>query len=158
MLEQVKREMGLALSSKQEAAVYAAYRHSLSIITGSPAPARQRCSRPFWKSTAACIPKGEIVLMAPTGRASRRMAESTGFDKARTLHSGLGLGSEEDDANRSRQQEPLSADLIIVDEFSMVDMWLADKFFSRIKDGARVVLVGDPTSSPVWAPGLCSAN
>ena len=54
------------------------------------------------------------------------MAESTGFDMARTLHSGLGLGSEEDDVNRTKQQEPLSADLIIVDEFSMVDMWLAD--------------------------------
>jgi len=65
----------------------------------------------------------------------------------------LGLGSEEDDVNRTKQQEPLSADLIIVDEFSMVDMWLADKFFSRIKDGARIVLVGDPDQLPSVGAG-----
>ena len=124
VLEQVKREMGLALSSKQEAAVYAAYRHSLSIITGSPGT-------------------GKTTVLKTI----------SGFDKARTLHSGLGLGSEEDDANRNRKQEPLSADLIIVDEFSMVDMWLADKFFSRIKDGARVVLVGDPDQLPSVGAG-----
>lgn len=152
-LEQVKREMGLVLSSKQEAAVYAAYRHSLSIITGSPGTGKTTVLKTILEVYRRLHPKGEIVLMAPTGRASRRMAESTGFDKARTLHSGLGLGSEEDDANRSRQQEPLSADLIIVDEFSMVDMWLADKFFSRIKDGARVVLVGDPDQLPSVGAG-----
>ena len=153
VLEQVKREMGLVLSSKQEAAVYAAYRHSLSIITGSPGTGKTTVLKTILEVYRRLHPKGEIVLMAPTGRASRRMAESTGFDKARTLHSGLGLGSEEDDANRSRQQEPLSADLIIVDEFSMVDMWLADKFFSRIKDGARVVLVGDPDQLPSVGAG-----
>lgn len=152
-LEQVKREMGLVLSPKQEAAVYAAYRHSLSIITGSPGTGKTTVLKTILEVYRRLHPKGEIVLMAPTGRASRRMAESTGFDKARTLHSGLGLGSEEDDANRSRQQEPLSADLIIVDEFSMVDMWLADKFFSRIKDGARVVLVGDPDQLPSVGAG-----
>ena len=86
------------------------------------------------------------------------MAESTGFDKARTLHSGLGLGSEEDDANRSRQQEPLSADLIIVDEFSMVDMWLADKFSPASRMGPVLFSWATLISSPVWAPGMCSAN
>ena len=153
VLEQVKREMGLALSSKQEAAVNAAYRHNPSIITGSPGTGKTTVLKTILEVYRRLHPKGEIVLMAPTGRASRRMAESTGFDKARTLHSGLGIGSEEDDANRSRQQEPLSADLIIVDEFSMVDMWLADKFFSRIKNGARVVLVGDPDQLPSVGAG-----
>ena len=91
--------------------------------------------------------------MAPTGRASRRMAESTGVDKAKTLHSILGLASEEDEIKRNNTQEPLSADLIIVDEFSMVDMWLANKFFSRIKGGARVILVGDPDQLPSVGAG-----
>ena len=153
VLEQVKREMGLALSSKQEAAVYAAYRHSLSIITGSPGTGKTTVLKTILEVYRRLHPKGEIVLMAPTGRASRRMAESTGFDKARTLHSGLGLGSEEDDANRSRQQEPLSADLIIVDEFSMVDMWLAQQFFKRIVQHTRVVLVGDPNQLPSVGAG-----
>ena len=153
VLEQVKREMGLALSSKQEAAVYAAYRHNLSIITGSPGTGKTTVLKTILEVYRRLHPKGEIVLMAPTGRASRRMAESTGFDKARTLHSGLGLGSEEDDANRSRQQEPLSADLIIVDEFSMVDMWLAQQFFKRIGQHTRVVLVGDPNQLPSVGAG-----
>ena len=87
------------------------------IITGSPGTGKTTVLKTILEVYRRLHPKGEIVLMAPTGRASRRMAESTGFDRARTLHSGLGLGSEEDDANRNRKQEPLSADLIIVDEF-----------------------------------------
>ena len=153
ILERVKREMGLALSSKQEAAVHAAYRHNLSIITGSPGTGKTTVLKTILEVYRRLYPNGEIVLMAPTGRASRRMAESTGVDKARTLHSGLGLASEEEDVRRSNTQEPLSADLIIVDEFSMVDMWLANKFFSRIKEGARIVLVGDPDQLPSVGAG-----
>ena len=153
ILERVKQEMGLALSSKQEAAVHAAYRHNLSIITGSPGTGKTTVLKTILEVYRRLYPNGEIVLMAPTGRASRRMAESTGVDKARTLHSGLGLASEEEDVRRSNTQEPLSADLIIVDEFSMVDMWLANKFFSRIKEGARIVLVGDPDQLPSVGAG-----
>ena len=153
ILERVKREMGLALSSKQEAAVHAAYPHNLSIITGSPGTGKTTVLKTILEVYRRLYPNGEIVLMAPTGRASRRMAESTGVDKARTLHSGLGLASEEEDVRRSNTQEPLSADLIIVDEFSMVDMWLANKFFSRIKEGARIVLVGDPDQLPSVGAG-----
>ena len=151
-LEQVKREIGLALSPKQEAAVYAAFRHNLSIITGSPGTGKTTVLKTILEVYRRLQPSGAVSLMAPTGRASRRMAESTGFDKARTLHSGLGLSSEEEDSH-GRAQEPLSADLIIVDEFSMVDMWLADKFFSRIKEGARIVLVGDPDQLPSVGAG-----
>jgi len=124
-----------------------------ALLVGSPGTGKTTVLKTILEVHRRLYPDGQIVLMAPTGRASRRMAESTGFDMARTLHSGLGLGSEEDDVNRTKQQEPLSADLIIVDEFSMVDMWLADKFFSRIKDGARIVLVGDPDQLPSVGAG-----
>ena len=83
------------------------------------------------------------------------MSESTGFEDARTLHSGLGLTSEEDEGSRNRKSEPLSADLIIVDEFSMVDMWLAEKFFERMKINARIVLVGDPDQLPSVGAEMC---
>lgn len=152
-LEQIKRELGFSLSEKQEEAVYAAYQHNLSIITGSPGTGKTTVLKTILEVYRRLHPQGEITLMAPTGRASRRMAESTGFDKARTLHSGLGLNSEDEEDSRSREREPLSADLIIVDEFSMVDMWLADKFFSHIKAGARVVLVGDPDQLPSVGAG-----
>ena len=128
--------------------MYAAYRHNLSIITGSPGTGKTTVLKTILEVYRRLHPQGEIALMAPTGRASRRMAEVP-VDKAKTLHSILGLASEEDEIKRNNTQEPLSADLIIVDEFSMVDMWLANKFFSRIKGGARVILVGDRISFPV---------
>lgn len=77
------------------------------------------------------------MLMAPTGRASRRMAESTGFEEACTLHSGLCLVSEEEEGSRDRKKDGLDADLVIVDEFSMVDMWLGRQILSCIKKGSE---------------------
>lgn len=153
VLEQVKVEMGLRLSAQQEAAVYAAFRHGLSVITGSPGTGKTTVLRTILEVYRRLYPDGKIALMAPTGRASRRMSESTGFEDARTLHSGLGLTSEEDEGSRNRKSEPLSADLIIVDEFSMVDMWLAEKFFERMKINARIVLVGDPDQLPSVGAG-----
>ena len=97
-------------------------------------------------------PKGKFALMAPTGRASRRMAESTGVDEARTLHSALGLGTGEEVGDGERVHF-VDADLVIVDEFSMVDMWLAQQFFKRIGQHTRVVLVGDPNQLPSVGAG-----
>ena len=153
VLEQVKVEMGLRLSAQQEAAVYAAFRHGLSVITGSPGTGKTTVLRTILEVYRRLHPDGKIALMAPTGRASRRMSESTGFEDARTLHSGLGLTSEEDEGSRNRKSEPLSADLIIVDEFSMVDMWLFFVLISKVKNGARVVFIGDPDQIPSVGPG-----
>ena len=135
VLEQVKVEMGLRLSAQQEAAVYAAFRHGLSVITGSPGTGKTTVLRTILEVYRRLYPDGKIALMAPTGRASRRMSESTGFEDARTLHSGLGLTSEEDEGSRNRKSEPLSADLIIVDEFSMYDDWM-DKYAYLIELGS----------------------
>lgn len=94
------------------------------MLTGSPGTGKTTVLRTILEVYRRLHPDGKIALMAPTGRASRRMSESTGFEDARTLHSGLGLTSEEDEGSRNRKSEPLSADLIIVDEFSMVDSGL----------------------------------
>lgn len=126
---------------------------SFAVITGSPGTGKTTVLRTILEVYRRLHPDGKIALMAPTGRASRRMSESTGFEDARTLHSGLGLTSEEDEGSRNRKSEPLSADLIIVDEFSMVDMWLAEKFFERMKANARIVLVGDPDQLPSVGAG-----
>ena len=93
------------------------------------------------------------MLMAPTGRASRRMAESTGFEEAKTMHSGLGLCGEEDGDGKKKKDAALDADLIIVDEFSMVDMWLAWQFFTHTRPDTKIVLVGDPDQLPSVGPG-----
>lgn len=141
-MEEIRKNLGIALSQKQSEAVYMAFRSNLSIITGSPGTGKTTVLRAIIEVHKILYPKGKIMLAAPTGRASRRMAESTGQNDAKTLHSLLGLlydsNSVEDD-----KKEPLDADMIIIDESSMIDMWLAQQLFLRIKPGTRVILVGD---------------
>lgn len=149
----VREEQGLKTSGKQESAVRTAFLYNLSIITGSPGTGKTTVLKMILEVYRRLWPDNKIVLMAPTGRASRRMAESTGFDGACTLHSGLGLVSEEDEGSRSRKKDGLDADMVIVDEFSMVDMWLAGKFFPALKKGAKIVLVGDPDQLPSVGAG-----
>ena len=135
-----------------------AFLYNLSVITGSPGTGKTTVLKIILEVYRRLYPNRKIVLMAPTGRASRRMAESTGFEEACTMHSGLGLASEEDEGSRTKKQDSLDADLVIVDEFSMVDMWLAGKFFSALKKGAKTVLVGDPDQLPSVGAGMYSRN
>ncbi len=153
VIETVRAEQGLRTSGKQESAVRTAFLYNLSVITGSPGTGKTTVLKIILEVYRRIYPDGKIVLMAPTGRASRRMAESTGFEEACTMHSGLGLVSEEDEGSRTKKQDSLDADLVIVDEFSMVDMWLAGKFFSALKKGAKTVLVGDPDQLPSVGAG-----
>lgn len=153
VIETVRAEQGLRTSGKQESAVRTAFLYKLSVITGSPGTGKTTVLKIILEVYRRIYPDGKIVLMAPTGRASRRMAESTGFEEACTMHSGLGLVSEEDEGSRTKKQDSLDADLVIVDEFSMVDMWLAGKFFSALKKGAKTVLVGDPDQLPSVGAG-----
>ncbi len=153
VLAAVKEEQKLRTSPKQEAAVRAAFGHSLSIITGSPGTGKTTVLKIILGVYRKLFPKKKIALMAPTGRASRRMAESTGFLAACTLHSGLKLLGGEDGGPSRKEERLLDADLVIVDEFSMVDMWLAGKFFISLKGDARVVLVGDSDQLPSVGAG-----
>ena len=153
VIETVRAEQGLRTSGKQESAVRTAFLYNLSVITGSPGTGKTTVLKIILEVYRRIYPDGKIVLMAPTGRASRRMAESTGFDGACTMHSGLGLVSEEDEDSRTKKEDSLDADLVIVDEFSMVDMWLAGRFFSALKKGAKTVLVGDPDQLPSVGAG-----
>lgn len=143
ILEHVRKNFGIALSQRQSEAVYMAFSSNLSIITGSPGTGKTTVLKAIIEVFKALNPKGKIKLAAPTGRASRRMAESTGQDDATTLHSMLGLQGEEGYFNKDKEYEPIDADLIIVDESSMIDMWLARQFFVRVKPTTRVILVGD---------------
>ena len=95
-LESVRESLGITLSQKQEQAVRTAFQHGLTIITGSPGTGKTTVLKAIIEVFKSLHPKGKFALMAPTGRASRRMAESTGVDEARTLHSALGLGTGEE--------------------------------------------------------------
>lgn len=153
ILKDIKAQMGLSLSEKQEAAVQAAFQYNLSVITGSPGTGKTTILKAIIEVFRRIFPNGEIMLMAPTGRASRNMADSTGIEDARTMHSALGLSSEEDEDSRSKKEKLLSADLVIVDEFSMADMWLAKQFFSKLKPGTKIILVGDADQLPSVGAG-----
>ena len=149
---EMQRLKGQMVSQKQEQAVRTAFQHGLTIITGSPGTGKTTVLKAIIEVFKNLHPKGKVALMAPTGRASRRMAESTGVDEARTLHSALGLGTGEEVGDGERVRF-VDADLVIVDEFSMVDMWLAQQFFKRISQHTRVVLVGDPNQLPSVGAG-----
>ena len=149
---EMQRLKGQMVSQKQEQAVRTAFQHGLTIITGSPGTGKTTVLKAIIEVFKNLHPKGKVALMAPTGRASRRMAESTGVDEARTLHSALGLGTGEEVGDGERVRF-VDADLVIVDEFSMVDMWLAQQFFKRIGQHTRVVLVGDPNQLPSVGAG-----
>ena len=144
ILEHVRKNLGIALSDKQSEAVYMAFSSNLSIITGSPGTGKTTVLKAIIEVYKALYPKEKIKLAAPTGRASRRMAESTGETDASTLHSMLGLQNEDGYFKKDKEFEPIGAGLIIVDESSMIDMWLARQFFMRIGNNTKIVLVGDP--------------
>lgn len=143
ILEHIRKNMNIALSQRQSEAVYMAFKSNLSIITGSPGTGKTTVLKAIIEVFKALHPDAKIKLAAPTGRASRRMAESTGFENSSTLHSLLNLQSEDGYFNKNREFEPIEADLIIIDESSMIDMWLARQFFVRVKPETKVVLVGD---------------
>lgn len=151
-LTNIKRESGIILSKRQEDAVHMVFKHNLSIITGSPGTGKTTVLKAVIKLFQR-LRNGKILLTAPTGRASRRMAESTGYQNAKTLHSALGLVSSDDDKSHLNKNESIDADLVIIDEFSMVDMWLASELFARLNSGTKVVMVGDADQLPSVGAG-----
>ena len=114
---------------------------NLSIITGGPGTGKTTVLKAIIEVYRILHPKNRIVLAAPTGKASRRMAQSTGMLEAMTLHSLLGLQG--DFCSKDKQDKPLQIDFLIVDEASMVDMWLAHQLFMRLQKDTKLLLLGD---------------
>ena len=146
-----QRELGITLSQSQQAAVMMCMQNRLSIITGGPGTGKTTVLRVILDVFRRLKEGAALLLAAPTGRAARRMSESTGFAGAQTLHSALGLLS--DDYERP-ELGVLDKDFIAVDEFSMVDMLLCDKLFRQLGNRAHVLLIGDAHQLPSVGPGL----
>ena len=140
-LEQVKQKLGLHLTRRQSRGVEVAMERNLSIITGGPGTGKTTVLKAIIEVYRILRPKNRIVLAAPTGKASRRMAQSTGMLEALTLHSLLGLQG--DFCSKDKQDKPLQVDFLIVDEASMVDMWLAHQLFTRLQKDTKLLLLGD---------------
>lgn len=140
VMEQVKSQLGIKLSQRQAEGVEMVFKYNLSIITGGPGTGKSTILLAVIDAYRILYPGGKIALAAPTGKASRRMAETTKVKDAQTLHSLLSLHG---DGDSREEKASLDADLLIVDETSMVDMWLAHQLFTRLKPGTKVLLAGD---------------
>jgi len=146
IIAQAEADCGITLADMQRKAVKMAVTNKISIITGGPGTGKTTVV----KVICAVYKKlfgNKIAFTAPTGRASRRLAESVGADAA-TLHKILGIREDSEDANKA-----IEADLLVVDEVSMVDMGLAYQLFSNIKPSTKLLLVGDHNQLPSVGAG-----
>jgi len=138
------------LAASQRNAVETCLTNLLSIMTGGPGTGKTTTLRTILHIYHKVFPNHEILLIAPTGKASRRMSEQTGFP-ASTMHLAMGISNELD--LEEDVPEFLSADFVVVDECSMADMSLLFALLMRLKSGAKLLLVGDPDQLPSVGPG-----
>ena len=149
-LQEAQKENGILLSDKQAEAVLMCIKNQFSVITGGPGTGKTTVLKVILSVYQKLFEGKEILLAAPTGRAARKMAESTGFLHASTLHSALGLISEDMFCD---ENTVLSADFVIVDETSMVDMQLAYHLFDSLGPNTKLLFVGDVNQLPSVGAG-----
>ena len=145
-----ERVLRFRLAPEQREAVKMGLTSKLCVITGGPGTGKTSVQRALLDLYKKRFPAARIVCCAPTGKAARRMEQSTGVPSA-TVHRVLGLIANED--GQYGDPETLDADLVLVDEVSMLDVYLAEKLFRSIPATARLILVGDSDQLPSVGPG-----
>ena len=153
-VKEVEAKTGIKLGDLQRKAVYEAVESGLVIITGGPGTGKTTTINAIIKLFE--MQNMEILLAAPTGRAAKRMTETTGME-AQTIHRLLELNGNPEEGGSMRfernELNPLEADVIIIDEMSMVDIYLMYSLLKAITVGTRLILVGDVNQLPSVGPG-----
>lgn len=151
-IEDVQEEISCFLAPEQILAVTTALTSSFSVITGGPGTGKTMIIRCLLSIYEKLNPDQDPLLMAPTGRAARRMTETTGHP-ASTIHSALGLRVGNDGELQSNETAKVDAKLVIVDETSMLDVFVADAMLKAFEPGTQVILIGDADQLPSVGPG-----
>lgn len=154
-LQQVEEREAISLDPMQHRAVIESIKHGLLVLTGGPGTGKTTTINTmiqFFESEGM-----NILLAAPTGRAAKRMTETTGYE-AQTIHRLLEVsGNPEEEGNVNgfmrNRQNPLETDVLIIDEMSMVDLTLMHGLLSAVVEGTRLILVGDVNQLPSVGPG-----
>ncbi|HPU41419.1 MAG TPA: ATP-dependent RecD-like DNA helicase [Acetivibrio clariflavus] len=150
---EVQKKEGIILTQNQKDAIREALINGVLIITGGPGTGKTAIIKSIIN---LLINEGyEVLLAAPTGRAAKRMTEATGFE-AKTIHRLLEMGyaSKDDELVFARNEDnPIDADVVIIDEMSMVDILLMNHLLKAIEIGTRLILVGDVDQLPSVGPG-----
>lgn len=155
-LEKLAAGLEMELDGLQLEAVLQCIRNGLFILSGGPGTGKTTTINMIIRYFEA--EGADIFLAAPTGRAAKRMTEATGFE-ARTIHRMLELNSALSDESSKKvsfernQENPLEADVIIIDEMSMVDIQLFQSLLKAVVPGTRLILVGDVNQLPSVGPG-----
>lgn len=151
-IDRIEKENGIKYQEKQREAIKLAAQGGMLVLTGGPGTGKTTAVRGIISYFER--KKNEILLAAPTGRAAKRMSELTGYE-AKTIHRLLEVEwGEGDKADFKRNKtNPLNADVIILDEVSMVDIFLFSSFLDAVKFGCRVILVGDSDQLPAVGAG-----
>lgn len=159
-IKHIQAEFNINYDKAQKNAIQKAIQSKVFLLTGGPGTGKTTVINGIIKAYANLhqidLQKSDrpIILAAPTGRAARRMNELTGLPSA-TIHRHLRLNG---DSEYQALDEFLDCDLIIIDEFSMVDTWLANQLFSAIASNTQIVIVGDSDQLPSVGPGQVLAD
>ncbi len=154
-IDRLARELEIELDALQKKSVLESVRNGIFILSGGPGTGKTTTINVIIRYFLA---EGmDIYLAAPTGRAAKRMTEATGYE-SRTIHRMLELSGEVSGESRAARFErnegnPLEADVIIVDEMSMVDIFLFQALLKAVMVGTRLIMVGDVNQLPSVGPG-----